>query len=93
MKTLTLAAIGGGVLATILSFSFTAKADNHIFYGIQMEQFEYRSGDEDENLFVWDGDAFVGTDELKLRWQGEGERQKRPLRKLREQAGPANTNQ
>ena len=46
MKTLTLAAIGGGVLATILSFSFTAKADNHIFYGIQMEQFEYRSGDE-----------------------------------------------
>ncbi|AXO15454.1 MULTISPECIES: copper resistance protein B [Thalassospira] len=74
MKTLTLAAIGGGVLATILSFSFTAKADNHIFYGIQMEQFEYRSGDEDENLFVWDGDAFVGTDELKLRWQGEGER-------------------
>lgn len=74
MKTLTLAAIGGGVLSTILSFSFTAKADNHIFYGIQMEQFEYRSGDEGENLFVWDGDAFVGTDELKLRWQGEGER-------------------
>ena len=51
MKTLTLAAIGGGVLSTILSFSFTAKADNHIFYGIQMEQFEYRSGDEGGKSF------------------------------------------
>ncbi|WP_430475068.1 copper resistance protein B [Thalassospira lucentensis] len=74
MKIVKLVAFGGSVIATFLSFSLGAKADNHIFYGIQMEQFEYRSGDESEKLFVWDGDAFIGTDELKLRWQGEGER-------------------
>jgi copper resistance protein B len=38
-----------------------------------LEEFEYRSGDEDEDLLAWNGDAFVGTDELKLRWLGEGE--------------------
>ncbi|WP_033067303.1 copper resistance protein B [Thalassospira australica] len=74
MKIIKLIALSGGVLATVLSFSLSAKADNHVFYGLQMEQFEYRAGDESEKLFVWDGDAFVGTDELKLRWQGEGER-------------------
>lgn len=42
-------------------------------YGAQLEEFEYRSGDEDEDLLAWNGDAFVGTDELKLRWLGEGE--------------------
>lgn len=68
MKIVKLAALGGGALATLLSYSLPAKADNHVFYGIQMEQFEYRSGDESEKLFVWDGDAFIGTDELKLRW-------------------------
>ena len=41
-------------------------------YGAQLEEFEYRSGDEDEDLLAWNGDAFVGTDELKLRWLGEG---------------------
>jgi len=44
-----------------------------VFYGLQMEELEYRRGDEDENLFAWNGDAFVGTDELKLRWLGEAE--------------------
>ncbi|MDD9925460.1 MAG: copper resistance protein B [Rhodospirillaceae bacterium] len=44
-----------------------------IFYGVQMEQLEYRQGDTGQNLMVWDGDAFVGTDEIKLRWLGEGE--------------------
>ncbi|MBT4040508.1 MAG: copper resistance protein B [Rhodospirillales bacterium] len=43
------------------------------FYGIQLEEFEYRKGDENENLAVWDGDAFYGTDEFKLRWISEGE--------------------
>ncbi|MEQ9327438.1 MAG: copper resistance protein B [Rhodospirillales bacterium] len=44
-----------------------------IFYGIQFEEMEYRFGDESERLFGFDGDAFIGTDELKLRWLGKGE--------------------
>ncbi len=74
MKIVKLGVFGGGIIAALLSFSLGAKAEHHVFYGIQMEQFEYRSGDESEKLFVWDGDAFIGTDELKVRWQGEGER-------------------
>ena len=50
-----------------------AQEKDLIFYGVQMEQLEYRQGDQSENLLVWDGDAFIGTDEIKLRWQGEGE--------------------
>ena len=42
-----------------------------VYYGISVEQLEYRFQDED--LLVWEGDAFVGTDEWKLRWQSEGE--------------------
>jgi copper resistance protein B len=44
-----------------------------VFYGAQLEEFEFRKGDEDENLAVWDGDAFIGTDELKIKWITEGE--------------------
>ena len=44
-----------------------------LIYGLQLEEFEYRRGDEGEDLLAWNGDAFVGTDEIKLRWLGEGE--------------------
>ena len=44
-----------------------------IFYGVQFEELEYRFGDENERLLGFDGDAFIGTDELKLRWLGKGE--------------------
>lgn len=64
-------------MATIATVVFAATAQaqetNLIFYGFQMEELEYRQGDQSENLLVWDGDAFVGTDEIKLRWLGEGE--------------------
>ncbi len=50
-----------------------AQETSFVFYGVQIEEFEYRFGDEDEKLVTWDGDAFVGTDEIKLRWQSEGE--------------------
>ena len=43
-----------------------------VFYGLAFEQFEYRFGDETD-LLAWHGDAFIGTDEWKLRWQTEGE--------------------
>ena len=64
--------IGAAVLL-FWSLPGSAQEKDLVFYGFQAEQFEYRRGDEEENLFVWDADAFIGTDDLKLRWQGEGE--------------------
>jgi copper resistance protein B len=43
-----------------------------LIWSLQAEQFEYRFG-EDEDVLAWEVDAFVGTDALKLRYQGEGE--------------------
>ncbi|MET4733005.1 copper resistance protein B [Thalassospira sp. MBR-102] len=75
MKKLDLMMIGGGVALALGPFARAGMAmDASIYYGFQAEQFEYRVGDESEKRLVWDADAFVGTDELKLRWQGEGER-------------------
>jgi copper resistance protein B len=51
-----------------------AQVKNTVFYGLQVEEFEYRAGDEGETLGVYNADAFIGTDEVKLRWLGEGER-------------------
>jgi copper resistance protein B len=50
-----------------------AEKDALVFYGLQMEELEYRYSDTDEELGVWDGDAFIGTDELKFRWITKGE--------------------
>lgn len=44
-----------------------------LIYGFQAEQFEYRDGDNGENVFVWDFDVLVGTDELKFVWRSEAE--------------------
>lgn len=44
-----------------------------IYWGVQLDRLEYRYGDEDEEILAYEGDAFVGTDEFKLRWEGEGE--------------------
>jgi copper resistance protein B len=46
--------------------------DPLVFYGLSFEQLEYRFGD-DEDVLAWHGDAFIGTDEWKLRLQSEGE--------------------
>ena len=43
-----------------------------LFWGIQAEQLEWRSGEGSE-AFAWDADAFVGTDELKVVWRSEAE--------------------
>ncbi|MBS8272370.1 copper resistance protein B [Thalassospira tepidiphila] len=74
MKMTKLVLAAGGTFAAMGTFSSAASAMNNLYYGFQTEQFEYRLGDENEKLFVWGADAFVGTDEVKLRWQGEGER-------------------
>ncbi|MEQ8318810.1 MAG: copper resistance protein B [Rhodospirillales bacterium] len=44
-----------------------------LIYGIQIEQLEYRTGDNDTDVMAWDGDAFIGTDELKFVLRSEGE--------------------
>lgn len=61
------------IVVACLTTPALAQETNLIFYGVQMEELEYRQGDTGQNLVVWNGDAFVGTDELKLRWLGEGE--------------------
>lgn len=58
---------------SLLTNPSVAQEKSMVFYGLQMEQLEYRLGDQNEDLAVWDGDAFIGTDELKLRWISEGE--------------------
>ena len=63
-----------GLFVTLAALNPAAAQEKGlVFYGLQMEEFEYRWGDTGDNLFAWDGDAFIGTDELKLRWLGEGE--------------------
>ncbi len=60
-------------LSVLMPFGGHAAETSNIYYGVQMEEFEYRYGEGGEELFVFDGDAFIGTDELKLRWEGDGE--------------------
>lgn len=62
-----IAAIGAAAL-----WGAPASAEQ-LIYGFQAEQLEYRQSDG-EDAFVWDFDALVGTDELKLVWRSEGER-------------------
>lgn len=61
------------VTAAVATNPAAAQETDLVFYGFQLEEFEHRVGDESEELFVWNGDAFVGTDEFKLRWLGQGE--------------------
>ena len=56
-----------------LSAPLQAQETGLVFYGIQMEELEYRLGEGEDRTAVWNGDAYVGTDELKLRWLGQGE--------------------
>ncbi|WP_239059703.1 copper resistance protein B [Ruegeria sp. PrR005] len=58
--------------AMAMAWALPAQAEQ-LIYGFQAEQLEYRLGD-DEDTIVWDFDALIGTDELKLVWRSEGER-------------------
>lgn len=68
-------ALAGSAALAAMSVTLPASAQTKsmLFYGLQIEELEYRRGDEKENLFAWNGDAFIGTDEFKLRWLGEAE--------------------
>lgn len=63
----------GAIVAAFAAAPAVAQETNLIYYGVQLEEFEHRRGDEGEKLLVWNGDTFVGTDELKLRWLSQGE--------------------
>ncbi len=52
--------------------SVTTAAAEPLIYGIQIEQAEYRVGSPTD-VFAWDFDALIGTDELKFVWRSEGE--------------------
>ncbi|WP_416383189.1 copper resistance protein B [Marinobacter sp. F4218] len=51
----------------------SGRKDALTVWGVQFEELEYRYSDDDEELGVWNGDAFYGTDDLKFRWLGKGE--------------------
>lgn len=65
--------VAGVIAPAAFALPANAQETDLIFYGIQIEELEHRWGDEKEKFAVWDGDAFVGTDEFKLRWIGKGE--------------------
>ena len=52
--------------------SIAAEKAPLIYGAVAFEQLEYRFADGSD-LLVWDGDAFLGTDEQKLRLKSEGE--------------------
>jgi len=66
-----------GMLALLATGTAVAQETDFVAYGFQLEELEYRWGDRRQELLAWDGDAFVGTDEIKLRWLGEGEYDRR----------------
>lgn len=73
MKQGLLSAFMGATVAAGLSFQAHAVDKKPlVFYGTSVEQLEYRFG-EDGDVMAWDGDAFVGTDEWKLKLQSEAE--------------------
>jgi len=74
MKSQIIAFAWAAMVAMVsLATPASAQTKDLVTYGLQLEELEYRRGDESEDLLVWNGDAFIGTDKLKLRWLGEGE--------------------
>lgn len=65
-----------GIFAGFLALTFfgvmNAKADP-LIYGVSVEQFEYRFLEEGTKVLAWDGDAVIGSDELKFVLRSEGE--------------------
>ena len=62
------------VLMSVLALSETwAQSASPTVYGLQIEEFERRFGDEKERVNFWNADAFVGNDGFRLRWLSEGE--------------------
>ena len=64
--------LGIALVGAVLVIS-TSYAESSVYYGIKLDELEYRFGDTGDEFTTWDSDVFVGTDELKIRWLSEGE--------------------
>lgn len=64
--------MAGVLLSSNVSVVSLVQAEEY-FYGFQAEEFEYRAGSNGEDLLAFDVDAFIGTDEIKLRLASSGE--------------------
>ncbi len=68
-------AVLGVALVLPASMPVSAQETDLTYYGITFEQAEYRYRvDNESDLVVWSGDAFIGTDDWKFRVQSEAER-------------------
>ena len=72
-KFLHTAALAVGLMPIFVSQPVQAQSASPTVYGLQVEEFELRSGDTGESIGAWGADAFIGNDEFRLRWLGEGE--------------------
>lgn len=61
------------VVAQEMISDTTARKQPLTTWGVQFEEFEYRYSDDDEELGVWNADAFYGTDDFKVRLLTTGE--------------------
>ena len=68
----TLCALALAVIALAVAPA-AAQDKEFLVYGAQLEEWEYRRGEGKEKLLSWDGDAFIGNDDIKFRWITEGE--------------------
>ena len=57
----------------LFPLSATAVHAEQLIWGVQIDHLEYRVGDKDTDVLAWEGDAIVGTDELKFVLRNEGE--------------------
>ena len=66
----------GAALAALLTPGASMAQDisdaGFVIWGFQAERAEHRVSD-DEEIAAFEGDAFVGSDKLKLRWEGDWE--------------------
>ena len=62
--------LAGAIAPALLALS--AAHAEPVVWGFRAEQLEYRWSD-DGDVFAWDADAFIGTDELKIVWRSEAE--------------------
>jgi len=60
------------IVISVFTPPLSANAEE-LIYGLQAEEFEYRAGENGEDLLVWEVDALVGLDELKLRLESSAE--------------------
>ena len=63
----------GFALGSMMSSALTAQSDDEIFTFVEFEQLEYRMLDG-ADLFAWDAQGWIGTDQNKLAFKAEGER-------------------